>query len=81
MNKLANTTAFPTNVLAGPIPGVTEQPVLARDNRRRLYSLGNMLWHSDSSFKPVPAKYSILSGARRGDQRRRDRVRRHARRL
>jgi alpha-ketoglutarate-dependent 2,4-dichlorophenoxyacetate dioxygenase len=36
--------------------------VLARDNRRRLYSLGNRLWHSDSSFKPVPAKYSILSG-------------------
>jgi len=36
--------------------------VLARDNRRRLYSLGNMLWHSDSSFKPVPAKYSLLSG-------------------
>ena len=25
--------------------------LLARDNRRRLYSLGNMLWHSDSSFK------------------------------
>ena len=36
--------------------------VLARDNRRRLYSLGNMLWHSDSSFKPVPARYSLLSG-------------------
>ncbi len=36
--------------------------LLARDNRRRLYSLGNMLWHSDSSFKPIPAKYSILSG-------------------
>ena len=36
--------------------------VLERDSRRRLYSLGNMLWHSDSSFKPVPAKYSILSG-------------------
>lgn len=36
--------------------------LLERDNRRRLYSLGNMLWHSDSSFKPVPAKYSILSG-------------------
>ena len=36
--------------------------VLARDNRRRLYSLGNMLWHSDSSFKAVPANYSILSG-------------------
>lgn len=39
-----------------------DNTVLARDNRRRLYSLGNMLWHSDSSFKPVPAKYSILSG-------------------
>ena len=36
--------------------------VLARDNRRRLYSLGNMLWHSDSSFKTTPAKYSLLSG-------------------
>jgi len=39
-----------------------DNQLLARDNRRRLYSLGNMLWHSDSSFKPVPAKYSILSG-------------------
>jgi alpha-ketoglutarate-dependent 2,4-dichlorophenoxyacetate dioxygenase len=35
--------------------------VLARDNRRRLFSLGNRLWHSDSSFKSVPAKYSLLS--------------------
>jgi len=35
--------------------------ILARDDRRRLFSLGNRLWHSDSSFKPVPAKYSILS--------------------
>jgi alpha-ketoglutarate-dependent 2,4-dichlorophenoxyacetate dioxygenase len=39
-----------------------DNQILARDHRRRLYSLGNMLWHSDSSFKPVPAKYSILSG-------------------
>jgi alpha-ketoglutarate-dependent 2,4-dichlorophenoxyacetate dioxygenase len=39
-----------------------DNTVLARDNRRRLYSLGNMLWHSDSSFKPVPAAYSLLSG-------------------
>jgi alpha-ketoglutarate-dependent 2,4-dichlorophenoxyacetate dioxygenase len=37
------------------------QKVLARDDRKRLFSLGNMLWHSDSSFKPVPAKYSLLS--------------------
>ena len=35
--------------------------VLARENRRRLFSLGTRLWHSDSSFKTVPAKYSLLS--------------------
>ena len=39
----------------------TDNTLLARDNRRRLYSLGNMAWHSDSSFKPIPAKYSLLS--------------------
>jgi alpha-ketoglutarate-dependent 2,4-dichlorophenoxyacetate dioxygenase len=37
---------------------------LARDDRRRLFNLGNRLWHSDSSFRAVPAKYSILSGRR-----------------
>ncbi len=35
---------------------------LARDDRRRMFNLGNQLWHSDSSFRAVPAKYSILSG-------------------
>ena len=35
--------------------------VLPRDNRARLFGLGNRLWHSDSSFKEVPAKYSLLS--------------------
>jgi alpha-ketoglutarate-dependent 2,4-dichlorophenoxyacetate dioxygenase len=34
--------------------------VFARDDRRRLFGLGNRLWHSDSSFKTVPAKYSLL---------------------
>jgi alpha-ketoglutarate-dependent 2,4-dichlorophenoxyacetate dioxygenase len=32
----------------------------ARDDRRRLFGIGNRLWHSDSSFKVVPAKYSLL---------------------
>jgi alpha-ketoglutarate-dependent 2,4-dichlorophenoxyacetate dioxygenase len=36
--------------------------VLPRDNRSRLFGLANMLWHSDSSFKPTPAKFSLLSG-------------------
>jgi len=35
---------------------------LGRDDRRRLFNLGNQLWHSDSSFRAIPAKYSILSG-------------------
>ncbi len=38
--------------------------VLARDDRARLFGLGNRLWHSDSSFKAVPAKYSLLSARR-----------------
>ncbi len=33
---------------------------LPRDDRQRLFQLGNLLWHSDSSYKPVPAKYSFL---------------------
>ena len=33
--------------------------VLPRDDRQRLFQLGNLLWHSDSSYKSVPAKYSI----------------------
>ncbi len=35
---------------------------LARDARTRMFNLGNRLWHSDSSFRAVPAKYSLLSG-------------------
>ena len=30
-------------------------------DRRMLYQSGNQLWHSDSSFKPVPAHSSALS--------------------
>ena len=37
-----------------------DNKVLAREDRRRLFSLGNLLWHSDSSFKRTPAKYSLL---------------------
>ena len=35
---------------------------LERNHRYRMFNLGNRLWHSDSSFRAVPAKYSILSG-------------------
>ena len=36
--------------------------LLAPNDKRRMFNLGNMLWHSDSSFKSTPAKYSLLSG-------------------
>jgi alpha-ketoglutarate-dependent 2,4-dichlorophenoxyacetate dioxygenase len=42
---------------------------LEREDRRRMFNLGNRLWHSDSSYRAVPAKYSLLSArtvARRG---------------
>jgi alpha-ketoglutarate-dependent 2,4-dichlorophenoxyacetate dioxygenase len=32
-----------------------------RNDRRRMFNLGNRLWHSDSSYRAVPAKYSLLS--------------------
>lgn len=32
-----------------------------RFGRQRAFNLGNMLWHSDSSFRAIPAKYSLLS--------------------
>ena len=34
--------------------------VMARDSRTWQFAIGNRLWHSDSSFKPIPAKYSLL---------------------
>jgi alpha-ketoglutarate-dependent 2,4-dichlorophenoxyacetate dioxygenase len=34
---------------------------LARDHRTHLFNLGNCLWHSDSSFRAKPAKFSLLS--------------------
>lgn len=34
--------------------------VLARDDRRRLYSLANRLWHTDASFEDPPGRYSML---------------------
>jgi alpha-ketoglutarate-dependent 2,4-dichlorophenoxyacetate dioxygenase len=35
--------------------------VIPSDDRRMIYQLANMLWHSDSSFKEVPSLCSLLS--------------------
>jgi|TARA_B110000977_G_scaffold115946_1_gene149799 alpha-ketoglutarate-dependent 2,4-dichlorophenoxyacetate dioxygenase len=40
---------------------VNNKPFKKTDNKR-YFALGNRLWHTDASFKKVPAKYSLLSG-------------------
>ena len=37
-----------------------DDTLLPADDRRRMFNLGNQLWHTDSSFKRTPAKYSML---------------------
>ena len=39
-----------------------EERLMGWNDRRMLYQSGNQLWHTDSSFKPVPAMASLLSG-------------------
>jgi alpha-ketoglutarate-dependent 2,4-dichlorophenoxyacetate dioxygenase len=34
--------------------------ILARDDRRRMYSLANRLWHTDGSFQDPAGRYSML---------------------
>ena len=35
---------------------------LSRDSRAYMFKLADQMWHSDSSFKAIPASYSLLSG-------------------
>jgi alpha-ketoglutarate-dependent 2,4-dichlorophenoxyacetate dioxygenase len=39
-----------------------DDKLIGWDDRRMIYQSGNQLWHTDSSFKPVPAMASLLSG-------------------
>jgi alpha-ketoglutarate-dependent 2,4-dichlorophenoxyacetate dioxygenase len=36
--------------------------IISAEDRVWFFKLADRLWHSDSSFRPVPAKYSLLSG-------------------
>ncbi|MBV8031673.1 MAG: TauD/TfdA family dioxygenase [Betaproteobacteria bacterium] len=38
----------------------TDGSILKADDRRRMFNLGNQLWHTDSSFKRTPAMFSML---------------------
>jgi alpha-ketoglutarate-dependent 2,4-dichlorophenoxyacetate dioxygenase len=35
--------------------------ILKSQDRRRIYALGNRLWHTDASFQDPPGRYSMLS--------------------
>ena len=35
--------------------------IISPEDRRAIYMKGNLLWHTDSSFKPIPSKYSLLA--------------------
>ena len=53
----------------------------ARDDRRRLFAIGNRLWHSDSSFKVDPGQVLAAACALDPVEGRQHRVRLHAGRL
>lgn len=41
-----------------------DDAIVGPNDRRRMNMLGNQLWHTDSSFKATPAKYSALHAHR-----------------
>jgi alpha-ketoglutarate-dependent 2,4-dichlorophenoxyacetate dioxygenase len=50
------------NEALGDISNVDENgEIMKSDNRKRMYSLGNRLWHTDASFQDPPGRYSMLS--------------------
>ena len=70
------------NEALGDISNLDENGEIMRsDNRRRMYGLGNRLWHTDASFQDPPGRYSMLSAKVVPPGGRGHRVRRHARRL
>src|SRR5215813_13214956 len=50
------------NEALGDISNVGEDGQLLKPgDRRRMYALGNQLWHTDASFQDPPGRYSMLS--------------------
>jgi len=50
------------NEALGDISNLDENGgILQSDDRRRMYGLGNRLWHTDASFQDPPGRYSLLS--------------------
>jgi alpha-ketoglutarate-dependent 2,4-dichlorophenoxyacetate dioxygenase len=50
------------NEALGDISNLDETgDIMKSDDRRRMYGLGNRLWHTDASFQDPPGRYSMLS--------------------
>jgi alpha-ketoglutarate-dependent 2,4-dichlorophenoxyacetate dioxygenase len=50
------------NEALGDISNLDENgEIMKSDSRRRMYGLGNRLWHTDASFQDPPGRYSMLS--------------------
>mgnify|MGYP003671123253 CR=1 FL=1 len=54
------TTRLGTEAIADISNVGGEGQILAADNRKRLYGLGNRLWHTDASFQDPAGRYSML---------------------
>jgi alpha-ketoglutarate-dependent 2,4-dichlorophenoxyacetate dioxygenase len=50
------------NEALGDISNLDENgEIMKSEDRRRMYGLGNRLWHTDASFQDPPGRYSMLS--------------------
>jgi alpha-ketoglutarate-dependent 2,4-dichlorophenoxyacetate dioxygenase len=50
------------NEALGDISNLDENgEIMNSEDRRRMYGLGNRLWHTDASFQDPPGRYSMLS--------------------
>jgi alpha-ketoglutarate-dependent 2,4-dichlorophenoxyacetate dioxygenase len=50
------------NEALGDISNLDENgEIIKSEDRRRMYGLGNRLWHTDASFQDPPGRYSMLS--------------------
>ena len=56
----ASKMTAPAHQLRGCVQPRQGQQGLQAGRPAPAFGLGNRLWHSDSSFKPIPAKYSLL---------------------
>ncbi len=59
--KALSANRFGNDALADISNVDNDGKILAADDRKRVYSLGNRLWHTDASFQDPAGRYSTLS--------------------